>query len=328
MSIDTKKYFPIEDVYDGSNTYAAKGNVYKCTIKNIKEVINQIISQKPNEKVLIELPNTIGLTDDIINLLTDNMEVQIIGGYNEAYGTSFQFDVFDVMKAKAVYSKKELLAINSEIKIIEAGIDPKWNEYEKALYLYEYLKYNTAYRDPNKSGVDGNNHERSRTWDSLIGLTTHLSTCAGYSFMYQELCTRQNIECQCLGNKGHAWNVIKINNQNFFVDIVQDSQEYEARKDQTFGFGFDRQKMKKRYEHYDHKPWGVLNKIDETVKTIDPKWVESAKKKVTANIPKKQNAQKRVEDFKKTREIERELMMKKRLEVLGKFKYEGRPMSL
>ena len=192
--------------FDESKTYQAynSNNIYKCDANNLKQVLSQILQQQSSERILIELPSTVGLTDEIINALTDNIDVRIIGGLTDEYAKSHKSehsDAMDFLREKATYSKQELQEIMTKFKEIESHIDPRWNDYEKALYLYEYVKYNVVYRKNRELAPDGKpmdeqgNVNRTRTWDSLIGLTNQLSTCSGFAHIYQELCARQNIAC-------------------------------------------------------------------------------------------------------------------------------------
>lgn len=311
--------------FDVSNTYAAynRDNVYKCTPENILQTISEILKQKPNERVLIEVDNTIGLSNDVIKYLTSNIDVRVIGGLTEEFAKSHRHsDAMDHLREKATYSKEELTEINAKFDEIERNIDPNWNEYQKALYLYEYVKTNITYRVNRQIGPNGKwldeagNSYRTRTWDSLIGLTNGLSTCSGFSHIYTELCTRQGIKCVQVGGKyvsngegDHAWNIVTINGNNFIVDAIWDAQEYENGKDVTTGFGI------KDVSHYSPRSYHDMHK---NISSIDPNWVSVNAKKVSEKIPKEQNAQKKVENFLKKRELDRQRMMYLRGEQLNK----------
>ena len=305
--------------FDEKNTYQAydTNNIYKCDANNINAVLEQILQQHSNERILIELPSTVGLTDEIIESLTDNIDVRIIGGLTEEYAKSHRgqdSDSLDHLREKATYSKQELREIMAMFKRIEANIDPKWNDYEKALYLYEYVKYNIVYRRNFDKAPDGSfldargNSNRTRAWDSLIGLTRQLSTCSGFAHIYQELCTRQNIACVKVGGKyytnhegDHAWNIVTIDGKNFLVDAIWDAQEFEKGNDVTTGFGLsnDDRTYSPRCYHEMHNNLSVISK----------EWMQTASKKVSMNIPKEQIAKERVEAFIKAREDDYQRMM-------------------
>ena len=304
-------------VFDASNTYQAysPNNIYKCDANNLKQVLSQILQQQSSERVLIELPSTIGLSDEIINALTDNIDVRVIGGLTDEYAKSHKdSDALDHLREKATYSKQELQEIMGKFKEIESHIDPQWNDYEKALYLYEYVKYNVVYRKNREQAPDGKwmdelgNANRTRTWDSLIGLTNQLSTCSGFAHIYQELCARQNISCvkvggkYCKGREGdHAWNIVTIDGKNLLVDAIWDAQEFEKGNDTTTGFGLSN--SDKTYSPRSH------HEMHTSLSTISPDWIQAAVKKVSVNIPKEQIAKEKVEHFLKMREADRQRMM-------------------
>ena len=305
--------------FDASKTYQAynPNNIYKCDANNLKQVLSQILQQQSSERILIELPNTVGLSDEIINALTDNIDVRVIGGLTEEYSKSHRSehsDALDFLREKATYSKQELQEIMGKFKEIESHIDPRWNDYEKALYLYEYVKYNVVYRTNRQIAPDGKtmdqlgNTNRTRTWDSLIGLTNQLSTCSGFAHIYQELCARQNITCAkvggkyCTGREGdHAWNIVTIDGKNLLVDAIWDAQEFEKGNDVTTGFGLSN--SDKTYSPRSH------HELHQNLSTISPEWIRMTSQKGSANIPKEQIAKERVEHFLKMREADRQRMM-------------------
>jgi len=288
--------------FDESKTYSAykPENVYKCTINNINDVLNSIISVSSDERILIELPNTVGLTHDIINKIPNNAEIRITGGFTQEYSNSIKNDFMDYLREKATYSKDELDKIIYKVESIEKGIDPNWNKYEKALYLYEYMKADIVYREPKDVGDASSTYQRTRTWDTLSGLTNQLSTCNGFSHIYTELCTRQDIECVQTASKGHAWNIITIDNKNFLVDIIWDSIKNEQGINETNNFGNKPLPI--------HKAKCYIEKSN-NLSCIDQNWVKNASEKVSKNIPKEKIAKEKIDRFLKQKEIDRQRMM-------------------
>ena len=297
------------------NTYKAYSpdNVYKCDKQNIKETIKKVLEEKSNERVLIEVQSSNELNDEIVNMLTDNIDVRIIGGLTDEYANSHKGNNMDSLREKATYSKEELEKLMNIFKKIEANIDPKWNDYEKALFLYEYIKYNVVYRKDSDLGPDGlnldsrGNTNRTRTWDSLIGLINQLSTCSGFAHIFQELCARQNIKCVKVGGVykdgkegSHAWNVITINDKNYLVDSIWDAQEYEKGNDITTGFA------PQSVQKYIPRAYIEMHK---NLSAINPEWIEATAKKVSNNIPKDRVVKERLENFLKLREEDRKRMM-------------------
>lgn len=315
MILLSKGGFNEEETFKAYNI----NNVIKGDSSNFEEMISKI-NPDSKEKYLIQIPSTKGLTIDMIEKLPPNTDVRVIGGLTEEYAKSTAYN-WDNLRENATYSKSELIDILKKIEEIEKGIDPNWNDYEKALYLYEYLKYDITYRTTESKGNDGKpldirgNTNRTRTWDTLIGLTNQLSTCSGFAHIYQELCTRQGIECDKIGGKyllngegSHAWNIITINGQNFLVDTIWDAQDYEKGIDHVTAFG-----------NADSNKYIALCSKDkqQNLSKINPDWIKMAHEKVAKNIPKEHLHQEKVERFIKMREEDRIRMKQLRGEQLN-----------
>lgn len=315
--------------FDENNSFKAynPNHVIKCDGNRVDKAIEQIKASLSDERFLMQIPSTVGLTSNIVESLPDNVDIRIIGGLTEEYAKSTKSNNMDYLREKATYRKEELLSIISEIEKIEAGINPTWSPYEKALYLYDYMKYSITYRKPNSTLEDGEeldipgNTYRTRTWDTLTGLIYELSTCSGFAHIYQELCTRQAIECVKVGGRygangegSHAWNVVTIDDHNFIVDIIWDAQNYEKGIDTVTGFGNCNKDiyMPKCYKEKHTN----LSKINDG-------WIKVAHEKVSSNIPKEHLHREKIERFLKIREMDRKRMMELRGEQISKFEPEN-----
>ena len=277
--------------FDESVTYQAyePGNVQKCNVNDLDQIITQITQSNTSERILVELHNTIGLTHSIIDRLPSNIEVRIDGGLTEEYAKSVRNKHMDYLREKATYSKEELDAIITKIESIE-----------KALYLYEYMKADIVYREPQDAGDIASTYQRTRTWDTLTGLTNQLSTCNGYAHIYTELCTRQGIDCSQVASNKHAWNIITIDGKNFLVDIIWDSMNYEKGINETNNFGNKPLKY--------HMPRCYVEKSN-NLSFLNQGWVKQASEKVSKNISKEKMVQEKLEQFAKSRELDRQRMM-------------------
>ena len=295
ISIEPRKF-------DESVTYQAyePNNVYKCNVNDLEQIINQVAQSNTNERILVELPNTIGLTHSIIDRLPSNIEVRIDGGLNEEYAKSVKNERMNYLREKATYSKEELDVIIAKIESIEKNIDPNWNQYEKALYLYEYMKADIVHREPQDVGDFASTYQRTRTWDTLTGLVNGLSTCNGFAHVFTEFCTRQGIECVQVSGHNHAWNIITIDGKNFLVDIIWDAIQYEKGINETNNFGNKPLQC--------HRPLCYLDKFN-NLSLLDQDWVKKASEKVSKNIPKEKIVKERLEQFAKTRELDRQRMI-------------------
>ena len=299
--------------FDESKTYAAydTNNVYKCNADNLKQVLAQILQQQSTDRILIEIPNTIGLTHDIIDQLTENIDVRITGGLTEEYFKSVKTENMNYLREKATYSKQELDDILTEIEEIEKNMDPNWSQYEKTLYFSEYMKAYMVYREPQEVGDAASTYQRTRTWDTLIGLVFGVSTCNGFAHIFTEFCTRHGIECVQVSGHNHAWNIITIDGKNFLVDIIWDAIQYEKGINETNNFGNKPLQC--------HRPLCYLDKFN-NLSLLDQDWVKKASEKVSKNIPKEKIVKERLEQFAKTRELDRQRMIyliQKQLQTLN-----------
>ena len=256
---DTEKKVDLfsKNSFDESKTYNGFDKVVKLveqTVDNFTKTLQDIIrNNNTGENVLLEIPNTTVINWSLIEQLPDNVRIRIDGAYIQGYlENGFKNNIEKiVMREKVTYTKDELLKIQKELEKIESGIDSNWTNYQKALYIYEYLKTNMTYSVPSEINKDKTgNAYRGRNWDSLIGLTEHLSTCSGFAFIYQELLARQGINSYVLSGKcksnpnlrgsgSHAWNVVEIDGKTLFVDAIWDTQLFSKGENVTEGFAFD-----------------------------------------------------------------------------------------
>ena len=176
---------------------------------NVDAINNYYDSIKDEEKFLyLEIPNTLGITSDMIKKLRPGIRITITGPYDETKLQVFRYKNF---KQYVTYSRKELIRILEEIEHIEHGINPSWSDIQKVVYICEYLKRNVIYDSEYKS-------KTSFETRTLRGLVTKNTVCAGYSLMVKELLDRQNIKSYYVGGKtitgslfhNHAWNIFEI----------------------------------------------------------------------------------------------------------------------
>jgi len=268
--------------FDENATYIGYDTVIKYDCLNQQNLMAILKNNNANERLLIEIPNTKELNSEIASLLPENISVRVIGGHTTEYMKGMKSPNTSLVREKTTYTKTELVNILVAIEEIESKINPTWNDYQKALFLYEYLKKEITYREPKDvDGIDGIGMRfRGKNWDSLTGLVDKMSTCNGYGIMYNELLTRQNIKCTHIGglyyrgpsnskSSQHAWSVVTINDDSFLVDIIWDSIAYENRVDQTTGFGI---KNIFKYNFRNNR------ELSDNLKTIDINWIETNKR--------------------------------------------------
>ena len=197
---------------------------------NVDAINNYYDTIKDEEKFLyLEIPNTVGITSDMIKKLRPGIRITITGPYDETKLQVFRYKNF---KQYVTYSRKELIRILEEIEHIEHGINPSWSDIQKVVYICEYLKRNVIYDSEYKS-------KTSFETRTLRGLVTKNTVFAGYSLMVKELLDRQNIKSYYVGGKtitgslfhNHAWNIFEIDGNLYPLDLTWDSSSYRSGKD-------------------------------------------------------------------------------------------------
>ena len=112
-----------------------------------------------------------------------------------------------------------LTQLNEKISDIIAEADKLKTDYEKELYIHDYICNNTVY-DENLSQGSGDSAHDSLLYGSAI--------CEGYSRAVQILLDAVDIDNYLVVGEGqsegttepHMWNVVEINNQNYYLDAT------------------------------------------------------------------------------------------------------------
>ena len=138
------------------------------------------------------------------------------GGNFTTYG-----DGYTVLQPTYLYvgeeKDKRQTEIQNEVGRIISSMPVGLNEYEKIKYIYEYLIETVTYVE---DAPDNQN-----IYSSIIGKA---SVCAGYAKANQYLLEQLGISCiyvvgTAMGEEGedaHAWNIVKCNNQYYYIDVT------------------------------------------------------------------------------------------------------------
>lgn len=125
---------------------------------------------------------------------------------------------YNVTESKAIKSQ-----IDNKINHIIDIADNYATEYEKELYIHDYICENTVYDET----IDGNT-----IYDALI---TGKAVCEGYAKTVQILLDRLDIDNYLVvgdsefeGELGpHMWNIVTIDNQNYHLDATWNDNDKE-----------------------------------------------------------------------------------------------------
>lgn len=167
-------------------------NKYKIVGTLTEGDINRINTFK-NRTTLI-LDNTIGLSSELISKIRSNRVVFSIKG-------GLDYDTKEKYKQRK-YIDRTFISSSGLKKIIryfeynESLIDPNWNEFEKAMFLYNALVVDMEYAYGYENIQSVGTTERS-----LNGILYGKLVCAGFAQVYKEMLDRIGIKskrCSCI----------------------------------------------------------------------------------------------------------------------------------
>lgn len=233
--------------FDESQTHGKYNRVIRTNKIDFEEDVNKMINtSSPREHILIEIDNTTGITKEMIMSIPDYVSIRITGGYSMRFMSGLKKPNQSMLWEKVTYSKDELLKFLTIFEEVENNMIKRWDHYDKALYIYDYLKkrirYHKIHRIERMNVAGMSNH--GREFDSLMGLISGEATSLGLSLIFQEMLTRQGITCVQIGGVKtfdrlgrYSWNVVTVGEESFAVDLSIDIQEFEKGNDQIIGFG-------------------------------------------------------------------------------------------
>ncbi len=174
-----------------ANAIELENNFKPVITINIKEVKNAF------EALLYDHPELFWLSNTYSYKYTkDNNCVQIT--------INFNFNKNNIEQEKAKFNQEVNRIVNSAKKYK--------TDYEKELYVHNYLINNIDYTNIS-----------SLNQSAYSAIVNKKSVCAGYSKAFQLIMRKLNISAYYVvgyANTDHAWNIIKINNKYYNVDLT------------------------------------------------------------------------------------------------------------
>ncbi len=111
--------------------------------------------------------------------------------------------------AERVYNKAKT--------VLNAIVSPRFDDYEKALAIFEYLVLNVQY-DDNAANYNQNDWGNYDAWFLEGVFDKNKAVCDGISKAFSLMCNIEGIPCVQVAGNSHAWCKVKINNGWSIVD--------------------------------------------------------------------------------------------------------------
>jgi len=160
------------------------------------------------------------------------------------------FDKTKIHTLQSFFGKQiELSGVppKSQIKKMAAALDAKANSivatiqksggdaYTQILRVYEYLQEHTKYDQKELSIISKGRTGRPTAHNAYGALIEDLAVCSGFSGAFALLIQKLGFESmtvtgrsthRSVGFAEHAWNIIKVNNRCYHMDLTWDTNQY------------------------------------------------------------------------------------------------------
>lgn len=144
------------------------------------------------------------------------------------YYASWSGSTFTHFSVSFTYEDKEEIAekkavFNETCDKILSKVDPSWSDYEKALYMHDYIVLNAEYSsDYDEWDCD------TEDYNAYGILVNGMGICSGYACAYAHLLNLVGIENTFAESyyMDHVWNLVKIDGKYYHVDLTFDDTEY------------------------------------------------------------------------------------------------------
>lgn len=192
-------------------------NKYKIVGTLTEEDIHRLNSFKNRTTIILE--NTVGLSSELVSKIeSDRVVFSIKGGLD--YDTKAKYKAQKYVD-RTLVSPSGLKNIIKYFEYNESLIDSNWNEFEKAMFLYNALVVDMEYAENYEKIQSAGTTERS-----LNGILYGKLVCAGFAQVYKEMLDRVGIKNYYQNQKDvHAFNVIEIDGKKYGVDVTWDNND-------------------------------------------------------------------------------------------------------
>ena len=142
-----------------------------------------------------------------------------------SYGWSIKNGVVYKLNLTTSYSSIEIANRYSVMKAaldeVVAKVDENYSDEEKALFIHDYIAYNTAY---NYDALNGSYSDYKDAYTIYGVLVEKTAVCQGYAEAYKLILNEVGIDALVVSSTSlnHAWNQVYLNDNWYHVDVTWD----------------------------------------------------------------------------------------------------------
>lgn len=205
------------------------------------EVIDLVANTMFNMKSVVDLSSYDISTDDAVALFSAiakyyPTEYSLIANSDFTYKIIVSPNLDRIMKIRFYYGddanlsvyQKRVNDLNAEIDALVAKVKGM-DEFEKALYIHDYIVLNSEYDLELLDYMEKNNFRlpgelRSEKYTEYSILVNGTGVCGSYALAYRAVLNAAGMECLYLSSAqmNHAWNMVKIDGYWYHVDCCWD----------------------------------------------------------------------------------------------------------
>ena len=191
------------------------------------QAISGALAQFQTEVTVSGDPDTASLTEVCSRIAQEHPEYFWFGGWSGTSTSGEKTQIsFYVSESLSTAQRREMQqALLEQTEKIRAGIPDDADDFEKALYIHDYIVEHTAYT-----------YDGAEAGNAYGCLMNHSAYCEGYSKAFLLLMNQLGIPAGiCTGtarNANHAWNYLRLGGKYYWADVTWDDPVMENPADE------------------------------------------------------------------------------------------------
>lgn len=161
--------------------------------------------------------------DSLLELVNDN---DVYEEVHEIYDTTAVVEAYKTGDSKGL-SDNDKYILEQASKAIDENIKTSMSDYEKEKAIYDYMYDITSFDDGSLSAIDSSGEFAHTPYGFF---KEHLTICVGNATTFKLFMDMLDIECKIIhstSNGEHAWNIVKLDEDWYHVDLTFDSSDGE-----------------------------------------------------------------------------------------------------